>query len=243
MQNNSIYVGLSSLVTLERRMDAIAHNVANVSTVGFRGEGTKFESIVSDKTGDAVSFASAGKSYIRTEAGPLIKTDNPLDVAIKGDVWMALSTPQGQVYTRDGRMKMMATGELVSVMGNAVLDVGGAPIMLDANAGAPKISSDGAIYQNGAQIGSIGLYSIPAGAELKYAGNSGVVSNRPAAPVVDNNSVGLVQGMIEGSNVDAMTEMTRLISVSRAFEQVNNLLTQQESTVAEAIRTLGSKNG
>ncbi len=243
MQNNSIYVGLSSLVTLERRMDAIAHNVANVSTVGFRGEGTKFESIVSNKADGDVSFASAGKSYIRTEAGPLIKTDNPLDVAVKGDVWMAVSTPQGQVYTRDGRMKMMMTGDLVSVMGNAVLDVGGAPIVLDPNGGAPKISSDGAIYQNGAQIGAIGLYSIPKDAELKYAGNSGVVSNKPAVPIVDNNSVGLVQGMIEGSNVDAMTEMTRLISVSRAFEQVNNLLTQQESTVAEAIRTLGSKNG
>jgi len=243
MQNNSIYVGLSSLVTLERRMDAIAHNVANVSTVGFRGEGTKFESIVSNKADGDVNFASAGKSYIRTEAGPLIKTDNPLDVAVKGDVWMAVSTPQGQVYTRDGRMKMMMTGDLVSVMGNAVLDVGGAPIVLDPNGGAPKISSDGAIYQNGAQIGAIGLYSIPKDAELKYAGNSGVVSNKPAVPIVDNNSVGLVQGMIEGSNVDAMTEMTRLISVSRAFEQVNNLLTQQESTVAEAIRTLGSKNG
>ncbi|MFI3903174.1 flagellar basal-body rod protein FlgF [Ochrobactrum sp. S1502_03] len=243
MQNNSIYVGLSSLVTLERRMDAIAHNVANVSTVGFRGEGTKFESIVSDKASNGVSFASAGKSYIRTEAGPLIKTDNPLDVAVKGDVWMAVSTPQGQVYTRDGRMKMMMTGDLVSVMGNAVLDAGGAPIVLDPNGGAPKISSDGAIYQNGAQIGAIGFYSIPEDAELKYAGNSGVVSNKPAVPIVDNNNVGLVQGMIEGSNVDAMTEMTRLISVSRAFEQVNNLLTQQESTVAEAIRTLGSKNG
>lgn len=242
MQNNSIYVGLSSLVTLERRMDAIAHNVANVSTVGFRGEGTKFESIVSDKANDQVSFASAGKSYIRTEAGPLIKTDNPLDVAVKGDAWMAVSTPQGQVYTRDGRMKMMMTGDLVSVMGHAVLDVGGAPIVLDPNGGAPKISSDGAIYQNGAQIGAIGLYSIPTDAELKYAGNSGVVSNKPAVPIVDSNSVGVVQGMIEGSNVDAMTEMTRLISVSRAFEQVNNLLTQQESTVAEAIRTLGSKN-
>ncbi|MCY1544320.1 hypothetical protein D9M68_801950 [compost metagenome] len=67
--------------------------------------------------------------------------------------------------------------------------------------------------------------------------------NKPAQPVVDDMSAGVVQGMIEGSNVDGMTEMTRLISVSRAFEQVNNLLGQQENTVAEAIRTLGSKNG
>lgn len=96
MQNNSIYVGLSSLITLERRMDAIAHNVANASTVGFRGEGTKFDTIVSDKASDDVSFATAGKSYIRTEAGPLIKTDNPLDVAVKGDAWMSFSTRKGR---------------------------------------------------------------------------------------------------------------------------------------------------
>ena len=243
MQNNSIYVGLSSLITLERRMDAIAHNVANVSTVGFRGEGTKFDTIVSSKASDDVSFATGGKSFIRTEAGPLIETGNPFDVAVKGNVWMSVSTPQGQVYTRDGRMKMMPTGELVSMTGNAILDVGGAPIVLNPNGAAPKISSDGAIYQNGAQIGAIGLYSIPEDADLNYAGNSGVVANKPAMPVVDDNSVGVVQGMIEGSNVDAMTEMTRLISVSRAFEQVNNLLAQQENTVADAIRTLGSKNG
>ncbi|ABX63329.1 flagellar hook-basal body protein [Brucella suis 63/252] len=233
MQNNSIYVGLSSLITLERRMDAIAHNVANASTVGFRGEGTKFDTIVSDKASDDVSFATAGKSYIRTEAGPLIKTDNPLDVAVKGDAWMSFSTPQGQVYSRDGRMKMLSTGDLVSVTGNAILDVGG----------APRISSDGAIYQNGVQVGVIGLYTIPADADLAYAGTSGVIPSKPAQPVVDDNSVGVVQGMIEGSNVDAMTEMTRLISISRAFEQVNNLLSQQEATVSEAIKTLGSKNG
>ncbi len=70
-----------------------------------------------------------------------------------------------------------------------------------------------------------------------------MIPNKPAQPVADDNSVGVVQGMIEGSNVDAMTEMTRLISVSRAFEQVNNLLSQQESTVSEAIKTLGSRNG
>jgi flagellar basal-body rod protein FlgF len=173
----------------------------------------------------------------------MVKTDNPLDIAVKGDAWLSLNTPQGQIYTRDGRMKMLATGELVSMMGYSVLDVGGAPMMLNPDGGAPKISADGAVYQNGAQIGSLGLYSIPADAELKYAGNSGVIPNKAATPVFDDNSVGVVQGMIEGSNVDAMTEMTRLISVSRAFEQVNNLLSQQEATVSEAIKTLGSKNG
>ena len=82
MQNNSIYVGLSSLVTLERRMDAIAHNVANISTPGFRGEGTKFNTIVPNKASEDVNFATAGKSYIRTEAGSMLETGNPFDVAV-----------------------------------------------------------------------------------------------------------------------------------------------------------------
>lgn len=202
-----------------------AHDVANISTPGFRGEGTKFNTIVSKKAREDVNFATLGKSYIRTEAGSMLETGNPFDVAVKGDAWMAVNTPQGVVYTRDDRMKMMPPGELVSVTGNSVLDVGSA------------------IYQNGAQIGAIGLFSIPADADLSCAGNSGVVRSKPAQAVVDDMSVGVVQGMIEGSNVDGMTEMTRFISVTRAFEQVNNLLSQQESMVAEAIRTLGSKNG
>ncbi|KXF76030.1 flagellar biosynthesis protein FlgF [Paramesorhizobium deserti] len=238
---NSIYVGLSSQITLERRLDAIANNVANMSTPGFRGEGTKFDTLVSMKASDDVHFASAGKSYIRTEPGPIIQTDNPLDVAVKGDAWLSLATPQGQVYTRDGRMRMTPEGELVSVMGHPVLDAGGQPIVINPNGGAPKISSDGAIYQNGAQVGGVGLFSIASDAKLIYAGNSAVIPDVPAQPVVDDMSVGVVQGAIEGSNVDGVMEMTRLISVSRAFEQVDALLRQQENTLTEAVKTLGSK--
>ncbi|PYE87713.1 flagellar basal-body rod protein FlgF [Phyllobacterium leguminum] len=238
---NSIYVGLSAQITLERRMDAIANNIANMSTPGFRGEGTKFDTLVSMKASDDVQFASAGKSYIRTEGGPIIQTDNPLDVAVKGDAWLSLATPQGQVYTRDGRMAMTPEGELRSVTGHAILDAGGQPIIINPQGGAPKISADGAIYQNGAQVGGIGLFSISPDAQLTHAGNSAVIPDIPAQPVVDNASVGVVQGAIEGSNVDGVTEMTRLISVSRAFEQVDALLRKQENTLTEAVKTLGSK--
>ncbi len=182
-----------------------------------------------------------GKSYIRTEAGPLIKTDNPLDVAVKGDAWMSFSTPQGQVYSRDGRMKMLSTGDPVSVTGNAILDVGGAPIVLQSGRWCAQDIERRRDLPEWCTGWGDRPYTIPADADLAYAGTSGVIPSKPAQPVVDDNSVGVVQGMIEGSNVDAMTEMTRLISISRAFEQVNNLLSQQEATVSEAIKTLGSK--
>lgn len=221
-------------------MDTVAHNIANMSTPGFRATGTKFETLVST-VADDVSFASAGKSYIKTDAGPIIQTDNPLDVAVKGDAWLSLSAPQGQVYTRDGRMTMSADGEIRSVKGYPVLDAGGQPLMVNPNGGPVKIGADGAIYQNNAQVGAIGLFTISKDAKLTYADNSAVISSIPAEPVVDTASVGVVQGAIEGSNVDSITEMTRLISVSRAFERVDALLRESETTFSKAIQTLGSK--
>ncbi|MCO4315645.1 flagellar basal-body rod protein FlgF [Phyllobacterium sp. 21LDTY02-6] len=239
---NSIYVGLSSQISLERRLDALAHNVANMSTPGFRATGMKFDAMVSKAAEDS-SFVTAGESYIKTEPGPITQTGNPLDVAVKGDVWFALQSPAGQVYTRDGRMKMSPVGELLSVKGYPILDAGGQPLIIDPNGGPPQISADGAVYQNGRQLGAIGLYSIDAKAKLDYFDNSAVIPSVAAQPVLDNPNAGVIQGAVEGSNVDAISEMTRLMSVTRAFERVDALLRSNESTVSEAIKTLGSSNG
>lgn len=237
---NSIYVGLSSQISLERRLDALAHNVANMSTPGFRATGMKFETMVSKAAEDS-SFVSAGQSYIKTDAGPITQTGNPLDVAAKGDVWFSLQTPAGQVFTRDGRMQMTTTGELRSVKGYPILDAGGQPLVIDPNGGPPEISADGAVYQNKRQLGSIGLFTINPNAKLTYFDNSAVIPSIAAQPTIDNPHVGVVQGAIEGSNVDAIGEMTRLMSVTRAFERVDALLRGNEGTFSEAIKTLGSK--
>ncbi|MGH6761687.1 MAG: flagellar basal-body rod protein FlgF [Phyllobacterium sp.] len=237
---NSVYVGLSSQISLERRLDAIAQNVANMSTPGFRATGMKFDTLVST-VADDVSFSSAGRSYIKTEAGPVIPTGNPLDIAVKGDAWLSLATPAGQVYTRDGRMVMTVDGELQSVNGYSILDAGGQPLMVNPNGGPIRIASDGAVYQNDAQIGAVGLFTISKDAKLTYFDNSAIVPDMPAEPVVDNAAYGVIQGSIEGSNVDSITEMTRLISVTKAFERVDALLRESESTFSQAIKTLGSK--
>ena len=237
---NSIYVGLSSQISLERRLDVLAQNVANMSTPGFRATGMKFETMVS-KAAEESSFVSAGESYIKTQPGPITETGNPLDVAAKGDVWFALQSPAGQVYTRDGRMQMSTTGELLSVKGYPILDAAGQPLTIDPNGGPPDISSDGAVYQGGRQLGAIGLFTISPNAKLTYFDNSAVIPSVAAQPVLDNPDAGVIQGSIEGSNVDAISEMTRLMSVTRAFERVDALLRGNENTYTEAIKTLGSK--
>ena len=135
MQSN-LYVSLSGQLALQRRLDTIANNLANVSTAGFRSEEVKFSSLISRTGAEPVAFATEGETYLSRTPGALVKTDNPLDVAVQGDAWLAINTPAGTVYTRDGRMKILPTGELVTLNNYPVLDVGQAPLVLDPRGGA-----------------------------------------------------------------------------------------------------------
>ncbi|TGR30476.1 MULTISPECIES: flagellar basal-body rod protein FlgF [unclassified Mesorhizobium] len=239
---DSLYVALSAQMALERRLDTIADNVANASTVGFRATGVKFEDVVSGAGQKSVSFASSGKTYLSGAHGAMTETGNPFDFAIQGDAWFAIDTPAGTVMTRDGRFSMNENGELMSVEGHPVLDAGGAPIQLDPRNGPPKAGADGSLRQNEQLVGSIGLYNFDPGENFVRYGNSGIVPARTPEPVTDRSDVGIAQGFVEESNVNPVLEMTRLIMVQRAFENTAAMMRQTDSSTDEAIKTLGSKS-
>jgi flagellar basal-body rod protein FlgF len=239
MQSN-FSVALSAQISLQKRLETIANNVANASTAGFRAEEVKFESLLSYASSTPVAFASAGQSYLSRASGEMVRTDNPLDVAVQGDAWLGIQTPAGPAYTRDGRMKMTPTGELQTLNGYAVLDAGGSPILLDPNAGPPRIARDGAISQNNRAVGALGLFKIDDKASLKRFDNSGVIPDRPATPAVEFSKIGMQQGFIERANVNPVMEMSKLIMVSRTFDAVSSSLKDSESSMQEAIRTLGA---
>ncbi|RUW98759.1 MULTISPECIES: flagellar basal-body rod protein FlgF [unclassified Mesorhizobium] len=239
---DSLYVALSAQMALERRLDTIADNVANASTVGFRATGVKFEDVVSGAGQKSVSFASSGKTYLSGAHGAMTETGNPFDFAIQGDAWFAIDTPAGTVMTRDGRFSMNENGELMSVEGHPVLDAGGAPIQLDPRNGPPKAGADGSLRQNEQLVGSIGLYNFDPGQNFVRYGNSGIVPARTPEPVTDRSDVGIAQGFVEESNVNPVLEMTRLIMVQRAFENTAAMMRQTDSSTDEAIKTLGSKS-
>ena len=238
---DSLYVALSSQIALERRLDTIADNVANASTIGFRATGVKFEDVVSGTGPKSVSFASSGKTYLSTAHGSMTETGNPFDFAIQGDAWFAIDTPAGMVMTRDGRFSMNENGELMSIEGYPVLDGGGAPIQLDPRNGPPKAGADGSLRQNDQLVGAIGLYNFDAGQNFVRYGNSGIVPAHPPEPVTDRSDVGVAQGFLEESNVNPVLEMTRLIMVQRAFENTAALIRQADASTDDAIKTLGSK--
>jgi flagellar basal-body rod protein FlgF len=182
----------------------------------------------------------SGDNYLSRRAGEIVKTDNPLDVAVEGQAWLAIQTPAGTVYTRDGRMRMSDSGQLETLNGYPVLDAGGTPIQIDSATGPPQIARDGSITQGGRQVGGIGLFSIDPRAQLVRYENSGVISDQPAVPALDHGNVALLQGYVERSNVNPVMEMSRLIMVTRALEAVTASLNSAESNLQDAVKTLGS---
>ena len=235
----SQYVSLSGQIALQKRLDTIANNVANVNTTGFRSEEVRFETVLSEASREPTAFSSAGETYLSRKHGSSLETGNPLDVAIKGEAFLGISTPAGQVYTRDGRMKMGETGELRTIADYPVLDAGGAPIQLDPNGGEIKIAPDGTITQGGRQVGALGLFTIARDAKLTRFENSGVISDVPAEPAVDFSRNGVTQGSIEQSNVNPILEITQLITVQRAFEAMANAIGQTDERQRDSILALG----
>ena len=237
---SSLYVALSAQVALQSRLDTIAQNVANGNTSGYRASVVKFASVLSDAGDAQVSYVSPGSEVIKRSSGEMIRTGNPFDVAIKGDGWLSVSTASGQAYMRDGRMRMNAGGELVSVNGAPILDTGGGPIQLDPAGGQPEIGEDGTITQQGRRVGILGLFRLPANAQLSRVEGEAVTSSAAGTPIVDSAADGVVQGFVEQSNVNAVTEMARLITVQRAFDGVSTTIQAAESSFKNAIQTLGS---
>ncbi|MDE2361470.1 MAG: flagellar basal-body rod protein FlgF [Hyphomicrobiales bacterium] len=237
--HSSFYVGAAALTALDRRLSSVAHNVANGTTIGFRAEGVRFETAVASNGSTGVAFPDAGQDYISQANGALIKTGNPLDLAVKGAGWFGLMSPDGPVYTRDGRFEIASTGELRSVNGYGVLDASGAPMLLDPNGGPVTVAADGVVSQSGRQAGAVGLFVMDPGATLSRYDNSAVRSDKPPGPPLEFSSNGVAQGFLEQSNVDPVRELTRLIQIQRTFENIAASLDMQDASARDAIKTLG----
>ena len=223
---------------MERSLEVIANNIANVNTAGYRAAGVQFSAQLSQVGQDQVAFSSPGEVYVIRQQGPIAYTGNSLDVAVDGEGWFGLQTPTGTVYSRDGRFHMTAGGDLQSVNGYGVLDAGGSPMVLDPAGGPVQIGENGTVSQGGKSVGAIGLFLVPDDAKLTRHDNSSVISDKPVEPVEDMTANSIRQGYVEGSNVNAIMEMTRLIEASRAFDQASSALDQSDQVTQEAVKTL-----
>ena len=238
---SELYVSLSGQMAMETRLATVANNVANMRTAGFRAETVDFDTVLSDYRSDRVNYASLGETHIDRTAGPIEATGNPLDVAIVGEGWFGVETPSGTAYTRDGRFTISAEGDLRSLTGYGVLDEGGAPIQLEAGGGAVVIGADGTIMQDGRNVGVLGLFAISDEVELTRFGDTAVLTEREAEPILDRLANGVRQGYREGSNVNAVQAIAELIEIQRAFDTANSVIRDREESLQRAVQTLGAE--
>lgn len=248
---NALLVGLSRQVALGRELEVVANNIANLNTTGFKADGAVFEEFLSSNARAAdfsgrdarISFVHDRATWHDLSQGAVEVTGNPLDVAIQGRGYLAVQTPRGERYTRNGGLQISATGELVTSEGYQVLGDNG-PILMQATDRDIMIAGDGTISvkeganaQVSALRGKLRLvnFNQPERLEKDGAGTFNPPAGMQAQP--DPNSR-VLQGAIEKSNVRGVVEMTRMIEVTRSYTQVASLLQQQGDLRQNAIQKL-----
>lgn len=235
--DNAGYVGLTRLKGLGDELRAVANNVANVSTTGYRAERLVFAEVMvaADTDGGGLSMASPRAHWTDTSPGGFRATGSELDLAIQGDGFFQVLTPDGPRLTRAGNFQRNADGAVVSVDGHPLLDAGGGPVAVPADARQVAIGRDGTISADGQQVGRIGLFTAPPETLLRETG----VLFRSSAPLAETNDGQIAQGFLEESNVSPVGELSRMIEVQRAYELSQNFLSQEDERLAEAVRVLG----
>lgn len=244
--DNSLLVSLSQQLAAFRSMDVIANNLANVSTPGFKRETAQFEQYVSQvqpaegQTGtQTVSFVKNAGILRDLSQGELSRTGAPLDVGINGNGYFVVQTPAGMRYTRDGHFSLDQNGQIVTSDGYPVQGDGGA-ITITPDDGTINIGPDGTISSilngNSNQIGKLQVVDFANDAALTKQGSNLYSTTQLTAPATAK----VQQGMLEGSNVQPVIEITHMIDVTRAYQMTATLSSSQESLMRQAISQLGA---
>jgi flagellar basal-body rod protein FlgF len=248
---NTLLVGLSRQVTLERQMDVVANNIANVNTTGFKADRSVFqEYLMPGAHEDNFVGRDRRLSYVQDRAtfhdfasGPSEQTKNPLDVAIEGSGFLVVQTPAGERYTRDGGLQINNQGQLVTASGNQVLGTSG-PIVFQPTDHDINIAPDGTVTvlegssRTDSVRGKLRVVNFTDAQKLLKQGDNLFSADQGGAAAQPDPKSTIRQGYVEKSNVNAVTEMSRMVEIMRTYTQVANLLQQQSDLHKNAIDKL-----
>lgn len=228
------YITLTRQSGLMREMQVVANNIANLSTAGFRREGVIFsEHLQPGGDTGSISMANGNTRVVDLGQAGLSTTGGTFDFAIQGDGFFLIDTPQGQRLTRAGSFTPSAEGTLVTPDGNPLLDAGGTPVTIPA--GLVAMAKDGTLSANGQPFARIGLWAPFDPLALRHQG--GTLFDGGAVQPVEGAA--LMQGMLEDSNVEPVSEVARMIEVQRAYELGQGFLDREDERKRGVIQTLG----
>lgn len=244
--DTALLVGLAHKAALKRRMDVVAHNIANMSTTAFNKERVQFRQFLVDAPGAAGT--SGGKiAYVldhgvlrNLETGTLIPSNNPLDVYIHGRAYLTVKAKDGDtLYTRNGRMAVDNENYLVLLSGERVLDDTGQEIKFDDDDRDYSIAKDGTLSTNNGEKATLGLSIFANEQNMKRRGYSLYESDEAPKDVEEMTDVSLRAKAYESSNVNAIESMTEMIEVMRAYQASQRQSGDYEDMREDSLRRLG----
>lgn len=241
--DNALYVGLSRQMVLRRQIDIIANNLANTDTVGF-----KVEDLMQKTNPAEPAFTMQGPRPVKFVGedgvardftqGVLRKTDAPLDLAIEGQGFFQVNSPTGPRFTRDGNFRLDDAGKLVTQSGFPVMDDGGGEISLDPKDGPVSISADGSVSQGATRVGKLGVVTFQTMSTLEKTGDNLYRNTSNQQPQASEDAK-IRQGMLEGSNVQPILEISKMVEINRAYEQMAKIMDANAELSKSAVQRMG----
>jgi flagellar basal-body rod protein FlgF len=226
VQTNGMSSAAAALQMLERRQAVLANNLANASTKGFKAE-TAFARLMDN------ALATVDTAVDLTP-GTLTETHNPLDLAMEGDGFFVVQTPNGERFARNGSFRLDVGGRLVDEKGNPVLTETG-PVVIPP--GQVEIDRGGQIAVNGKPLARLRVERVPAGTDLQHEGGTLFVpaAAREAVPVGERR---VRQGFLEESNVNSLTAMTDMLAVLHRYGAAQKTLSTLDQVRGIAVTDL-----
>ena len=247
--DNTLYVGVSREMILQRELDVAANNIANTDTTGFKVEtlmtspDPQLPPGVIGAQRPILYAVDHGMARDFTQ-GKMIQTGAPLDLAIDGNAFFVVTTASGDRYTRDGRFAVNTQGQQTTQEGDVVQGTSG-PITLNANGSPPQVAPDGSVSQKlpgqptESIVGKINVVRFDSLSSLAKDGRGLFFNTANTAPQTAPDAY-VRQGMLESSNVQAVTQITDLIRITRAYDSIANLIQTTADLSTQSIQRLGS---
>lgn len=231
------YITLSRQMAMERQMEVIANNLANMSSTGYKGESVLFEEYLeTTEEGDDISYVRDYGTSRDLAEGEFKPTGNPMDIAISKGGYLTVETDTGLYYSRNGNLRLDAIGQLVTDEGFPVLDEKGKPIVVTPDDPTFEIAKDGTISNSLGPLTRLSIVSFENEQKLSPVGSGLYQTDEPEIPP---EGVYVIQSMLESSNVTPIKEIVKMIDLSRSYQSTATLMQDDADLVNEAIESLG----
>ena len=236
---NGIFVAASGATARLLEMDVMSNNLANANTIGHKKDQMTFESVepedMADKPGnDDKHFVRVKETTTNFNQGTMLRTDNPMDIALRGDGFLRVETPEGERLTRDGRLLVGRDGTLRHSQGHLVLDRKGEAIHLPPER-VPDIAPDGRVLSGELEIATLDLVHVDLSEGLERDTSGFFLLPSPERMITDSTTE-VLQGRLESGNSNAVQSMVQLIELQRSYEAMHQLISTYKQMDESAVR-------